>query len=80
MRKTVLEQVKEFIMENTAKNNFIFNSLDIKTTIKNFLIENNYLYSPIKNIFILKKNDENISEKINDNKFIILEKLISGEN
>ena len=85
MRKTVLEQVKEFINKNSKKKNFVFSSRDIKTTVKNFLIQNNYLSSPIKNIFILKKNDQKLSEILDDFKFEIIEKLhksswiLSGE-
>ena len=75
MRKSLIEQAKSFILENTEKNNFVFNSKEIKTSLKNFLIENWYLYSPIKNIFLLKKNNEDIYNKIEENKFCILEKL-----
>ena len=75
MRKSLIEQAKEFIEINSSKNNFIFSSSEIKLTIKNFLVKNNYLYSPIKNIFILKKSDDDISKKIEKYKYWILEKL-----
>lgn len=76
MRKTVLEQASEFINSNSRKNIYIFSSKEIKTTIKNFLVENNYLVSPIKNIFILKKSDQKLSEIVDNYKFNILEKLL----
>jgi len=69
MRKSLIEQAKEFIEINSSKNNFIFSSSEIKLTIKNFLVKNNYLYSPIKNIFILKKSDDDISKKIEKYKY-----------
>ena len=75
MRKTVLEQAKEFINKNSKKNKFVFSSSEIKVTIKNFLIQNWYLISPIKNIFILKKSGQKLSEIIDNYKFEILEKL-----
>lgn len=75
MRKSLIEQSREFILQNTSENNFIFNSKEIKTSLKNFLIENWYLYSPIKNIFLLKKSNEDIFKKIEENKFKILEKI-----
>lgn len=75
MRKTVLEQSQEFIKENSLKNNYVFSSSEIKTTIKNFLVWSNYLISPIKNIFILKRSDDKLSEIIEKYKFEILEKL-----
>jgi len=76
VRKTVLEQASEFINSNSRKNIYIFSSKEIKTTIKNFLVENNYLVSPIKNIFILKKSDQKLSEIVDNYKFNILEKLL----
>jgi len=78
VRKTVLEQASEFINSNSRKNIYVFSSKEIKTTIKNFLVENNYLVSPIKNIFILKKSDQKLSEIINNYKFNILEKLLKN--
>lgn len=78
MRKTVLEQASKFINSNSRKNIYVFSSKEIKTTIKNFLVENNYLVSPIKNIFILKKSDQKLSEIINNYKFNILEKLLKN--
>jgi hypothetical protein len=75
MRQSIIEQAKEFILVNSKNKNYVFSSLDIKLTIKNFLVKNNYLYSPIKNIFILKKSDENISKRIEKYKFEIIEKL-----
>jgi len=75
MRKSLINQAREFIEINSSKNNFIFDSSEIKLTIKNFLVKNNYLYSPIKNIFILKKSDDDISKKIEKYKYWILEKL-----
>jgi len=75
VRKSLIQQARDFILENTEKNNFVFSSTEIKTSLKNFLIENGYLYSPIKNIFLLKKNNEDIFKKIEENKFGILEKL-----
>ena len=79
MRKTVLEQVKDFINSNTKKNNYVFSSKEIKTTIKNFLVENNYLACPIKNIFILKKSNQKLSELLDKYKFKILEKLLEKD-
>jgi len=78
MGKSLIEQAKEFILKNSKKNNIVFNSKEIKTSLKNFLIENNYLFSPIKNIFILKKSNEDIYEKIEKNKFKIIEKLLKN--
>ena len=76
MRKTVLEQAKDFINSNSRKNNYVFSSKEIKTTIKNFLSENNYLVSPIKNIYILKKSKQKLSEVLDKYKFDILGKLL----
>ena len=76
MRKTVLEQSKEFININSRKKKFVFSSSEIKVTIKNFLVENWYLVSPIKNIFILKKSGQKLSEILNIYKFEIIEKLL----
>ncbi|MDQ7009656.1 MAG: hypothetical protein Q9M94_05185 [Candidatus Gracilibacteria bacterium] len=78
MKKSVLEQSREFINSNSKKNNFVFSSKEIKTTIKNFLSENNYLISPIKNIFILKKSEQKLSEIIEKYKFNILERLLEN--
>jgi hypothetical protein len=48
MPKSVIEKVRDFILENKEKHNFVFSSKQIDTSIKNYLIKEKMLYSPIR--------------------------------
>jgi hypothetical protein len=71
----LLERVKDFILRNKQDNNFVFKSSDIDLGIKNYLLKQNMLYSPIRGIYILKKSDVYNSEAVLDNKNSIISQL-----
>jgi hypothetical protein len=48
MRISVLEQVKAFLRNAKVNNSYVYISKDIKLTIKNYLIKEKMLYSPIR--------------------------------
>jgi hypothetical protein len=48
MPKSVIEKVRDFILENKKNNKFVFLSKQIDTSIKNYLIKEDMLYSPIR--------------------------------
>jgi len=82
MRISVLEQVKAFLKNAKINNSYVYNSKDIKLTIKNYLIKEKMLYSPIRWIYIIKKHDQFNWDVLNRYKFEVLQKLwwvISGE-
>lgn len=71
----ILERVKDFILRNKQDNNFVFKSSDIDLGIKNYLLKQNMLYSPIRGIYILKKSDVYNSEAVLENKNSIISQL-----
>ena len=71
----LLERVKDFILRNKQDNNFVFKSSDIDLGIKNYLLKQNMLYSPIRGIYILKKSGVYGSEAVLENKNSIISKL-----
>ena len=75
MRISILDQVKVFLGNAKQKNNYVFSSKDLKLTIKNYLVQQKMLYSPIRGIYILKKSDQFESEILDKFKFKVLEKL-----
>lgn len=75
MRISVLEQVKAFLKHAKQNNEYVYESKKIKLTIKNYLVQKNMLYSPIRGIFILKKSEQFDSEVLEKFKFNVLEKL-----
>lgn len=75
MRISVLEQVKAFLKHAKLNNEFVYESKNIKLTVKNYLVSKNMLYSPIRGIFILKKSEQFDSEVWEKYKFEVLEKL-----
>lgn len=82
MPKSVIEKVRDFILENKEKNTYVFWSKQIDTSIKNYLIKEKMLYSPIRWIYVLKKSDVYPSEATLDHKFTIISLLwwiLSGD-
>jgi hypothetical protein len=58
MRISVLEQVKVFLKNAKINDSYVYVSKEIKLTIKNYLIKEKMLYSPMRGIYILKKHDQ----------------------
>lgn len=82
MRKCVIEKVTDFILENKQNNTFVFLSKQIDSSIKNYLIKEKMLYSPIRGIYVLKKSNMYSSEVTMEHKFSIIWLLwgiLSGE-
>ncbi len=75
MRISVLEQVKAFLKSAKQNNEYVYESKKLKLTVKNYLVQKNMLYSPIRGIFILKKSEQFDSEILEKYKYKILEKL-----
>lgn len=75
MRISVLEQVKAFLKHAKQNNEYIYESKKLKLTVKNYLVQKNMLYSPIRGIFILKKSEQFDSEILEKYKLNTLEKL-----
>lgn len=75
MRISVLEQVKAFLRNAKVNNSYVYVSKDIKLTIKNYLIKEKMLYSPIRWIYIIKKHDQFTWDVLEKYKFEVLEKL-----
>ena len=82
MPKNVIEKVRDFILENKEKNTFVFLSKHIDISIKNYLIKEKMLYSPIRGIYVLKKSDIYPSEATLQHKYTIISLLwwiLSGD-
>lgn len=75
MRISVLEQVKAFLKNAKINNTYVYISKDIKLTIKNYLIKEKMLYSPIRGIYILKKHDQFAWDVLEKYKYEVLSKL-----
>lgn len=71
----LIENIKKFILHAKQSNTFVFKSSDISVNIKNYLIKENMLYSPIRGIYILKKSEVYSSEAVLKNKNSIISKL-----
>lgn len=71
----LLERVKDFILQNKHKNIFVFKSSDIPVSIKNYLVKESMLYSPIRGIYILKKSNVYNSESVFKHKLSVISKL-----
>ncbi len=75
MRMSILEKSRDFILKHTQKNVFVFSSSGIDSAIKNYLVKEKMLYSPIRWIYVLKKTDTFASEVVDKYCFQILELL-----
>lgn len=75
MRISVIEQVKTFLRDSKVNNKYVFCSKDMKLTIKNYLVKEKMLYSPIRGIYILKKSDQFTSDVLEKYKYQVLEKI-----
>jgi hypothetical protein len=45
---SILEKSRDFILKHTQKNVFVFSSSGIDSAIKNYLVKEKMLYSPIR--------------------------------
>lgn len=82
MRISVVDQVKEFLKTSKVKNCYVYSSNEIKATIKNYLVSQKMLYSPIRGIYILKKSSQFESEILDKFKIQVIWKLwgvLSGD-
>lgn len=82
MRISVVDQVKEFLKMSKVKNCYVYSSNEIKATIKNYLVSQKMLYSPIRGIYILKKSSQFESEILDKFKIQVIWKLwgvLSGD-
>ena len=75
MRISVLEQVKAFLKNAKIHNSYVYSSKEIKLTIKNYLIKEKMLYSPIRWIYIIKKHDQFVWDVLEKYKYEVLQKL-----
>ena len=75
MRISVLEQVKAFLKDAKNNNSYVFESKELKLTVKNYLIQKKMLYAPIRWIYILKKSEQFDSEVLEKYKYEVLAKL-----
>jgi hypothetical protein len=75
MPKSVIEKIRDFILENKEKNKFVFLSKQVDTSIKNYLIKEKMLYSPIRGVYVLKKSDVYPSEATLEHKYTIISLL-----
>lgn len=75
MRISVIEQVKIFLRDSKINNKYVFCSKEIKLTIKNYLVKQKMLYSPIRGIYILKKSDQFTSDVLQKYKYQVLEQI-----
>ena len=75
MPKNVIIKVKDFILESKEKNKFVFLSKQIDVSIKNYLIKEKMLYSPIRGVYVLKKSDVYPSEATLEHKYAIISLL-----
>lgn len=73
MRTGILEKSRDFIIKHTQKNVFVFRNSDVESSIKNYLVKEKMLYSPIRGIYVLKKSDAFASEVVEKYCFQILE-------
>lgn len=71
----LIENIKKFILNAKQSNTFVFHSSSIPVNIKNYLLKENMLYSPIRGIYILKKSEVYNSESVLENKNSIISKL-----
>lgn len=71
----LIENIQKFILHAKQSNTFVFTSSDIPVNIKNYLLKENMLYSPIRGIYILKKSGVYGSEAVLENKNSIISKL-----
>ena len=71
----LIENIKKFILHAKQSNTFVFKSSEIPVNIKNYLIKENMLYSPIRGIYILKKSEVYNSEAVRENKNSVISKL-----
>lgn len=75
MRSSIIEQAKKFILESKKNNNYVYYSSDIKLSLKNYLVKNWLLISPIRWIFILKASSVSANDIIKKYKINIIQKL-----
>jgi hypothetical protein len=75
MRISVIEQVKAFLRDSKVNNKYVFCSKEMKLTIKNYLVKQKMLYSPIRGIYILKKSDQFTSDVLEKYKYQVLEQI-----
>jgi hypothetical protein len=75
MRVSIIEQAKTFILDSKKSNNYVYFSGDIKLSLKNYLIKNKLLFSPIRGLFVLKASSISPGEIIKKYKFNIIKKL-----
>jgi hypothetical protein len=75
MRVSVHDQAKDFIL--TSKKTWIqvFKSEDIKLSVRNYLVAQELFYTPIRGIYILKKQWLSFDESVKLNIYHILESL-----
>lgn len=75
-RSSVEEQAREFIRAQIKKEKFVMNTVDIPNKrVRDFLKKNDYLYSPCKSLFILKKHSDSKREVVERNYFQIVQNL-----
>ncbi len=75
MRIGVLEQVKTFLKNAKINDSYVYISKEIKLTIKNYLIKEKMLYSPMRGIYILKKHDQFNWDVLSKYKYEVIQKL-----
>lgn len=81
MRTSINNQAKTFIIKSKEENRYVYSSKDIKLSLKNYLVTNKLLYSPIRWIFILKSSSTSSDKIIDKHIYQIISKLgwvISG--
>lgn len=71
----LLEKIKDFILSSKKNNKYVFKSSNIPGNIKQYLLKENMLYSPIRGLYILKKSNVYNSECVLDNKNSIISHL-----
>lgn len=75
MRDKIIDQAKNFILNSKNNNNYVYYSKDIKLSLKNYLVKNGLLISPIRWIFVLKASSVSFEDTIKKYKYEIIQKL-----
>lgn len=75
MRISVHNQAKNFILKSKETQKFVYNSKEIKLSLKNYLVSQWLLYSPLRGVFILKTSKQSSQDAVKQHIYAILEKL-----
>lgn len=75
MRTPITYQIKELLTKSARESLYVYKKDEIKRWIYEFLIENNMIFSPCKNILVIKKSTESVNEAIKKNIIQIIEKI-----